>query len=83
MISSVAYLTLAALLARAAPDLRAKIYFLAVAVVLIILIGLSRLYLGVHYPTDVLAGWAMGSAWAILCCLAAHLLANRRNKSRA
>ena len=78
MISSVAYLTLAALLARAAPDLVTKIYFLAVAVVLIALIGFSRVLLGVHYPTDVLAGWAMGSAWAIICCLVARFLANRR-----
>ncbi len=78
MISSVAYLTMAALLARAAPDLITKIYFLAVAVLLIAIIGVSRLYLGVHYPTDVLAGWAMGSAWAILCCLAAHFLAQKR-----
>ncbi len=78
LISSVAYLTLAALLARAAPDLRTKIYFLAFAVGLIGLIGLSRLYLGVHYPTDVLAGWAVGSAWAIICCVAAHFLARRR-----
>ncbi len=78
MISSVAYLTLAALLARAAPDLVTKIYFLGVAMLLIMLIGVSRLYLGVHYPTDVFAGWAMGSAWAILCCLVAHFLAQRR-----
>ena len=78
MISSVAYLTLAALLARAAPDLGTKIYCLAVAMVLIVMIGVSRLYLGVHFPTDVLAGWAMGSAWAIICCLAAHFLAKRR-----
>ena len=78
MISSVAYLTLAALLARAAPDLRTKIYCLSVAVVLIFLIGVSRLYLGVHFPTDVLAGWSAGSAWAIICCLVAHFLAQRR-----
>ncbi len=78
LISSVAYLTLAALLARAVPDLGTKIYCLAVAMALILMIGVSRLYLGVHYPTDVLAGWAMGSAWAIICCLVAHFLANRR-----
>ena len=82
MLSSVAYLTLAALLARAAPKLRLKIYFLAVAVVLIVLIGFSRVYLGVHYPTDVLAGWCVGSAWAILCCVAAHFLARRHASPR-
>lgn len=78
MLSSVAYLTLAALLARAVPDLRTKIYLFAVAVLLTCLIGCSRVYLGVHYPTDVLAGWGLGSAWAIVCCGVAHFLAARR-----
>lgn len=78
MLSSVAYLTLAALLARAVPGWKTKIYFLVVAVALTALIGASRVYLGVHYPTDVLAGWGLGSFWAILCCGAAHFLAQRR-----
>ena len=78
MLSSVAYLTMAALLARASSALHTKIYFLAVAVILIGLIGCSRVYLGVHYPTDVLAGWCVGSAWAIGCCLVAHVVARRR-----
>ena len=78
MLSSVAYLTLAALLARVVPDLRIKIYFLVVAVLLIGLIGFSRIYLGVHYPTDVRAGWAVGSAWAMICCLVAHFVARNR-----
>lgn len=61
--SAVVYLTLAALLLRvtAAPGLRR--YFVAVAVLLSALIGLTRLYLGVHYPSDVLAGWLGGTAW--------------------
>ncbi len=77
MISSVVYLTLAALLARATPDWKTKIFFLGVAVVLIGLIGCSRVYLGVHFPTDVLAGWCGGTTWAILCCLVGHVLGRR------
>jgi len=67
MLSAVAYLTLAVLLARTQPDRRVKIYLVAVAIVLTVLVGVSRVYLGVHWPTDVLAGWLAGIAWAILC----------------
>lgn len=67
MLSAVTFLTLGALFTRASVDWRAKVYFLVVAVVLTILVGLSRVYLGVHFPSDVLAGWCLGSAWALLC----------------
>jgi undecaprenyl-diphosphatase len=77
MLSAVVYLTLGALLARLVPRWRAKLYFVAVAVFLTLLVGCSRVYLGVHYPTDVAAGWAAGVAWATLCWLAARKLQRR------
>ncbi len=65
MMSAVVYLTLAALLARLVADVRLKAYVLGVALVVTWLIGLSRVYLGVHWPSDVAAGWAIGAAWAL------------------
>lgn len=67
MLSAVTYLTLGALVARVEPGAARKAYFLGLAVLLTLSIGVSRVYLGVHYPTDVLAGWALGAAWAMLC----------------
>ena len=69
MLSAVVYLTLGALLARTQPRRRVKLYFLAVAGVLTVVVGVSRVYLGVHWPTDVLAGWTVGAGWALLCWL--------------
>jgi undecaprenyl-diphosphatase len=70
MMAAVVYLTLGALLARHQAQPRMKVYVLVVAVFLTVLVGLSRIYLGVHWPTDVLAGWCLGAAWAILCWFA-------------
>lgn len=70
--SAVVYLTLAALLARSMVEWRLRAYLLLVAMVLVVLIGVTRVYVGVHYPTDVLAGWTIGAAWAILCSLVAQ-----------
>lgn len=67
MLSAVTYLTLGALLARVQPRRRLKAFFLGLAVILTVLVGASRVYLGVHWPSDVLAGWCVGSAWASLC----------------
>jgi len=76
-LAAVTYLTLGALLSRVEARHRAKIYVLTVSVALTFLIGISRIYLGVHWPTDVLAGWCVGSAWAMLCWRIALALQRR------
>lgn len=78
-LSAVAYLTLGALLASVAPSHVQRLYFLGLALLITILVGITRVYLGVHYPTDVLAGWCFGSAWAILCYLGWFWLGSGQN----
>jgi len=77
MMAAVVYLTLGALLARVEPLRRIKAFILSVAILLTLLVGISRVYLGVHWPTDVLAGWTVGAAWALLCWLIARALQRR------
>ncbi|CDX37646.1 Phosphoesterase PA-phosphatase related protein [Mesorhizobium sp. SOD10] len=78
MLSAVTYLTLGSLAARFLPDRRTKVFVLGLAVLTTVLVGTSRVYLGVHWPSDVLAGWCAGFAWAMLCWLAARLLQRRK-----
>ncbi len=77
MNSAVTYLTLGVLLSRTQKDRRLKAYLIGTALFLTLIVGFSRVYLGVHWPTDVLAGWAVGAAWAILCSLVAVGLQRR------
>jgi len=78
MLSALTYLTLGAILARSHEHKLLKAYFLVTAVFLTVLIGVTRVYLGVHWPTDVLAGWTAGAVWALLCWRLARWLQSRR-----
>lgn len=78
MNSAIVYLTLAVMLSRTFEDRRSRIFVIGVAALLVLTIGFTRLYLGVHYPTDVLGGWTVGATWA----LAMGLIATRLQEDR-
>jgi undecaprenyl-diphosphatase len=75
--SALVYLTLGGVISRQVKGSIAKFYFLSVALAITLLVGISRRYLGVHYPSDVLAGWAAGSLWSSACTEAARWLQHR------
>ncbi|MBW3539608.1 MAG: phosphatase PAP2 family protein [Planctomycetes bacterium] len=77
MMSAVVYLTLGALVAASVRRTATKLYAMGVAVLLTLLVGFSRVYLGVHWPTDVLAGWSAGLVWALGCWLVVRVLQQR------
>jgi undecaprenyl-diphosphatase len=83
MLSAATFLTLGALLVRVQSRRRLKAYLLTIAILLTLMIGASRVYLGVHWPTDVLAGWCAGAAWAMGCWLVATWLQRRGEIERA
>ena len=85
MLSATCYLTLGTLLAGVTHPRPLKAYILGAAIAIVVVVGCSRVYLGVHWPTDVLAGWSLGAAWAMACWLvlrawvAYHAAGDRRD----
>ncbi|TWU18043.1 phosphatase PAP2 family protein [Allorhodopirellula heiligendammensis] len=82
MMSAIVYLTLAVLVAPLLRSFWIRFYVIAAAVVLTMLVGISRVYMGVHYPTDVVAGWAAGLVWALLCWLVARSIPHSQAKQQ-
>ncbi|WP_288926051.1 phosphatase PAP2 family protein [uncultured Maritimibacter sp.] len=77
MMAAVTYLTLAVMLARLDGHTKVRVFFVSLAAILALAVGVSRVYLGVHWPSDVLAGWTLGAAWALLVWLIARWLERR------
>jgi undecaprenyl-diphosphatase len=80
MLSATVYLTLGALLARQEVRRRLKLFVMGLAIFTAAAVGISRIYLGVHWPTDVVAGWTAGAIWAILVWLVDRWLRHRARR---
>lgn len=77
MVSAIMYLTFAAMLAKTTKDYKLKMYYMFIGIVLTGMVGFSRVFLGVHYPSDVLAGWCAGAVWAGVTYLVGDWLESR------
>ena len=77
MMSAIVYLTLGVLLSRLVTAPLTRFYIIAVSILLTAMVGFTRVFLGVHYPTDVVGGWTVGLAWAVICLLVARILQHK------
>lgn len=78
LLSTVFYLTLGVMLTRAFPRTHLKAFVLGAAILIALLIGLTRSYLGAHWASDVFAGWSVGAAWAMVLWLIAYAVGRRQ-----
>ena len=78
LLSAVFYLSIGVMLTRAFPQRRFKAYVIGVALLLTLIVGLTRVYLAAHWATDVLAGWSIGAAWAMALWLIAYAIQRRQ-----
>ena len=83
LLSTVFYLTVAVMMTRAFPRRRLKVYVLGVGMVFALMIGLTRVYLGAHWATDVMAGWCVGAAWAMALWLVSYAVERRQKRHHA
>ncbi|MFN3838935.1 MAG: phosphatase PAP2 family protein [Brevundimonas sp.] len=83
LLSTVFYLSVAVMLTRAFPGRKSKIFVLGVGIVMALLVGLTRIYLGAHWASDVFAGWAVGAAWAMVLWLFAYGVARWQKRRQA
>jgi undecaprenyl-diphosphatase len=78
MVAAAVYLTIGIMLAETQKRFAVRVYVMVFFAILVFLIGASRVYLGVHWPSDVLAGWTVGAAWALMMFVAKRWF-ERRN----
>ena len=77
LVATALYLTVAILVGRHLQNLVNQMAILAMTAAIIFLVGISRIYLGVHYPSDVASGISLGTAWALLLAGCFSLLRSR------
>lgn len=81
-LSAVTFLTLGALVTRTEPVRRLRCYYVGLATAATVIVGLSRLYLGLHYPSDIVAGWLVGAAWGALCLAVLGILSQSKKEAQ-